>query len=116
MTATGRQTKTSRFVGYTTYRFGQKAKDPVIDMVKTAMEDHGYDIKRLHEESGVAASTYFNWFDGPTRQPKHASVAATIGAMGLKFAIVPARQRANGHALDAAAPQFIKRFKSAAGA
>lgn len=103
---------TQRHMFYRTYKFRESEKDPVIDMFRTAMADAGYTPQQVHEESGVALSTFHNWFDGPTRMPKHATIAAALGAIGKRFAIVDSKERANGKALDARAPQFIKKFRS----
>lgn len=97
---------------FRTYKFRAHEKDPVIDMLRSAMDETGYTVTELHRETGVAMSTFTNWFDGPTRMPSHCRVAAALGAMGKEFAVVDSRRHANGHALDAAAPKFIKKFRS----
>lgn len=40
--------------------------------------------------SGVSVSTYVAWFEGSTRCPQHATLAASALSMGMKWALVPA--------------------------
>jgi len=83
------------FKPYKSYNF--KDKDPIIDRVRTAAQvrcvretDHSQiDYKFLSNESGVSYSTIYKMFEGETRFPRHATVAAILGAMGLSFAVVP---------------------------
>jgi len=91
-----------------TYRVLPERKDPIIDAVHTLLDDAGMSVAKLHERSGVAATTYKGWFDGPTRQPQHSRVAATLRALGYEFAIVPFRTKLNGRAINASAPQIIR--------
>lgn len=79
----------SAFKPYKSYNF--KDKDPIIDRTRTVMQDHGATYKQLADDSGLAPSTIYNIFDGPTRFPRHATIAALLGAMGYSFSIVPRR-------------------------
>jgi DNA-binding phage protein len=67
---------------YRTYNFVDK--DPVIDQLRTAMEDTAHTIGHLSDESGVSTTTLYNWFDGETRRPQFATVAAVATAMGVR--------------------------------
>jgi hypothetical protein len=61
-------------------------KNPVIDKVRTIVQDEGL-IKKLgivHEISGVSTSTLNNWFNGDTRSPQHATIAAVITSLGYQ--------------------------------
>jgi hypothetical protein len=61
-------------------------KNPVIDKMRTLIQDEGL-IKKLsivHEISGVSTSTLDNWFNGTTRSPQHATIAAVITSLGYK--------------------------------
>ncbi|WLB66015.1 hypothetical protein QIH96_12985 [Bradyrhizobium japonicum] len=61
-------------------------KNPVIDKVRTLVQDEGL-IKKLgivHEISGVSTSTLDNWFNGTTRSPQHATIAAVITSLGYR--------------------------------
>jgi hypothetical protein len=69
------------------YRFINK--DPVIDKIRTLKADSGMTSVEIEKASGVKASTFDGgWFNGSTRRPQHATVAAVAGAMGYDFVIV----------------------------
>ena len=63
---------------YKTYAF--KDKDPVIDHLRTAMNGHKY--SKVSNDSGVSAGTLANWFEGPTKRPQFATVAAVAKSLG----------------------------------
>lgn len=95
-----------------TYRFRKDEKDPIIDRIRTCMDDSGYDIARVAEESGLSYGTVYNWIDGKTRRPQYCTAVAAIRSMGYDLAVVPTTNKANGHAWAASAPKIIKRFRS----
>lgn len=67
-----------------TYRFIDK--DPVIDEIRTLVQDEGL-MKKLniiHELSGVSATTLDNWFNGETKSPQNRTVCAVTSALGYK--------------------------------
>lgn len=97
-----------------TYRFRATEQDPVIDRIRTCMQDTGYDVARVAKESGLAWATVNNWIEGKTRRPQYATTCAAVRAMGFDFAIVPATRKGNGHGWPATAPSVIKRFRPAA--
>ena len=69
---------------YRTYQWVDK--NPVIDKVRTLVQDEGL-FKKLnivHEISGVATTTLDNWFNGKTRSPQHGTIAAVITALGYE--------------------------------
>ena len=69
---------------YRTYNYVDK--NPVIDKVRTLVQDEGL-IRKLgvvHELSGVSTSTLDNWFNGTTRNPQHATIAAVITSLGYQ--------------------------------
>jgi hypothetical protein len=69
---------------YRTYNYVDK--NPVIDKVRSLVQDEGL-IKKLgvvHEISGVSTSTLDNWFNGATRSPQHATIAAVITSLGYQ--------------------------------
>jgi hypothetical protein len=73
---------------YRTYNYVDK--NPVIDKVRTLVQGEGL-IKKLgivHEISGVSTSTLDNWFNGTTRSPQHATVAAVITSLGYEETFV----------------------------
>ena len=76
---------------YRTYNYIDK--NPVIDKVRTLIQDEGL-IKKLsvvHEISGVSTSTLDNWFNGTTRSPQHATIAAVITSLGYQERFVKER-------------------------
>lgn len=65
-------------MAYGTYRFKPGEKDPIIHVLETALKDDGIDWHDLAEFSGVSEHTYYAWFYGDCKQPRFATVAATI--------------------------------------
>jgi transcriptional regulator with XRE-family HTH domain len=57
-------------------------KDPVIDVVRTAMQDAKAKSAKIARDSGVSPTTLANWFHGPTKRPQFATVAAVASALG----------------------------------
>lgn len=76
---------------YRTYRFIDK--DPVIDKMRTMLKDVGLDKKGaiVSELSGVSASTLANWFEGATKRPQYASIAAVTTAVGFELTLARSR-------------------------
>lgn len=72
---------------YKSYNFTEK--DPVIDEIRTIVQQHGATYKEIHEHSGVAAATLTAWFTGPTKKPQAATINAVLRSMGWKLAPVP---------------------------
>lgn len=92
---------------YPTYQFRKNEQDPVVDKLRTMMDDTGIKMTRLSEKSGVSYSTLYNWFEKcKTRRPQYACVAAVVGALGFEFAIVQ-RSKANGKVAHARQPQVV---------
>ena len=90
------------FEPYKAYNF--KTKDPVIDELRTLMQDQfgrndGVKHKALaavHDEGGPATTTMRNWFHGKTRRPTSAAVEAAGRAIGFKRKWVK-MPKTNGH-------------------
>ena|SRR5256885_173896 len=63
-------------------------KNPVIDKARTILQDEGMYAKKkrsmLSALSGVSVSTYDGWFEGDTKNPQHATIAATVAALGYE--------------------------------
>ncbi|HEX3412845.1 MAG TPA: hypothetical protein VHT00_14090 [Stellaceae bacterium] len=77
----------ARFImTYRTYNWRQK--NPVIDRVRTILQDEGLYTKKkratLHALTGVAVATYDGWFEGETKDPKHTTIMATLSALGYE--------------------------------
>jgi hypothetical protein len=71
---------------YRCYNF--KNKNPVIDKMRTALQDEGLFAKNkrklLHDLTGVSMSTYDGWFEGETLSPRHETIMATMSAIGYE--------------------------------
>lgn len=85
---------------YRSYVF--KDKDPIIDRVRTLVEDEGIEERKLAIISGVSASTLSNWFDGETKKPQFATIAAVTTAMGYVTDFVKEKK-----------PNYVKEFERA---
>jgi len=72
--------------GYKTYNF--KDKDPIIDQLRTLVEDSGKNWKDIADESGICKSTLYGWFQGNTLRPKFCTIMAVTRALGGDIRIV----------------------------
>ena len=72
---------------YKSYNF--IGKDPIIDEIRTIVQDHGASYKDIHESSGVSTATLSSWFTGPTRKPQSATINAVLRSMGWKLGPMP---------------------------
>lgn len=72
-------------ITYRSYLF--KEKDPVIDALRTAVQDSTLSYQDIHHASGVSVGTLNKWFYGDVRRPQFATVSAVALACG-KRAIV----------------------------
>lgn len=80
--------KAKRTLGvYRSYNFTDF--DPVIDKVRTIVQDANTTYKKIHEDSGVSRTTMSNWFNGKTRRPQFATVNAVARALGQEFRLAP---------------------------
>ena len=64
---------------YKTYSF--KEKDPIIDKVRTIIQDQKLSYAEIERRTRVSPSTLYNWFSGPTKRPQHASIKAVIRSL-----------------------------------
>ena len=74
---------------YSAYLF--RTKDPVIDELRTVMQDHfgkrnlsKENYKEVEESGGPSRSTVKAWFEGKTRRPQSATLEAAGRALGYK--------------------------------
>jgi DNA-binding phage protein len=74
---------------YKSYSF--RDKDPVIDEMRTLVNDSHKSYRDIHEASGVSVSTMYNWFEGTTKRPQYATVMAVVYALGYKAKFVRSR-------------------------
>lgn len=66
---------------YRTYMF--KDKDPVIDFVRTKVDDSKMSYAQISDNSGVSKATLYNWSHGKTRRPQFATTAAALMSCGV---------------------------------
>jgi transcriptional regulator with XRE-family HTH domain len=79
----------SDFKLYKSYSF--RDKDPIIDQMRTAVQDVGLSYGQIEGESGVSSSTMYNWFHGDVRRPQFATIAAVARAIGYDIQLVSKR-------------------------
>lgn len=70
---------------YKSYNFVDK--DPVIDVVRTIIDDSGMKQKKISAESNVSLSTIQSWLKGRTKRPQFATVAAVVRCCGANIEI-----------------------------
>jgi len=75
---------------YRSYNF--RDKDPVIDRIRTIVQDEGLKYKDIERLSSVKAQTLTNWFEGETKRPQYATIAAVTSALGYKTDFVKAKE------------------------
>jgi hypothetical protein len=73
---------TRGFITYDTYKFA--TVDPVIDEMRTALDDSGHKASWVCGVSRLSTTTASNWFRGKTRRPQNASISAFMGALGYR--------------------------------
>lgn len=66
---------------YRTYRWIDK--DPIIDAVRTCVQETGLNASQVHDIAGISAATLKNWFGGETRKPQNVTVTAVTSALGF---------------------------------
>jgi len=67
---------------YKSYSF--RNKDPVIDELRTIIDDEKARTSEIVKSSGVSYSTLYNWFKGKTKRPQSASIEAVGRSLGYK--------------------------------
>ena len=88
----GHDRKRAGSILYRSYSFVDK--DPVIDKVRhTIVNDEGLNYSDIHHISGVSTTTLHNCsFEGETRRPQYATVAAVTGSLGYKQEFVKSKE------------------------
>ena len=74
------------FKPYKSYSF--KDKDPVIDRLRTIVQDSGESYRDIHHASGVSLACINGWFNGATRRPQHATLMAVARSLGYDYQLV----------------------------
>lgn len=70
---------------YKSYSF--KDKDPIIDRMRTIVQNSGESYGSISNMSGVSSTCINNWFNGPTKRPQHASLMAVARALGYELVL-----------------------------
>ena len=71
---------------YASYSF--KDKDPVIDEMRTMIQDSETSYAEVSRVSGVSVGTLHNWFNGATKRPQYATVMAVVHSLGFRAKFV----------------------------
>jgi transcriptional regulator with XRE-family HTH domain len=85
----GRENK-GRLSLYRSYNFVEK--DPVIDRIRTIVQREHVDNNDVAKISGVSSTTLHGWFDGKTRRPQYATIAAVITSLGYSAKFVKTKR------------------------
>jgi transcriptional regulator with XRE-family HTH domain len=75
--------------GFTYKSYNFVDKDPMIDQVRTIIQDSHLTYKAISEASGVGSHTISKWLDGATKKPQAATFNAVLRACGYKLSIRP---------------------------
>ena len=76
---------------YKSYSF--KDKDPIIDRLRTLIEDEKITYADLSDQSGVSEGTLYQWFNGKTLRPQFATVMAVARSMGYDLQVIKQARR-----------------------
>lgn len=81
--------------GYATYQFRKNEQDPVVDRIRTVFQDAHAKVQKVSADSNVSTGTISRWFNGKTRKPQYATVAAVMGALGYRsvWEPIPSKNR-----------------------
>ena len=60
-------------------------KHPLIDMLRTKMQDEGVTYGDINRKTGVAVGTLVKWFDGTTRRPQATTLNQVAAYFGLEL-------------------------------
>jgi hypothetical protein len=75
--------------GFTYKSYSFVDKDPLIDHIRTVIQDSKLSIMAIVEKSGVSYGTINAWLYGTTRRPQAASINAVLRACEYKLNISP---------------------------
>jgi DNA-binding phage protein len=75
--------------GFTYKSYNFIDKDPIIDRVRTVIQDSHDTYKAISENSGVNINTIRNMLDGKTKRPQAATINAILRTCGMKLAVRP---------------------------
>lgn len=112
-TAKNRRKSASTVSFLRAYKFGDDAKDPIIDSVRACLDDAGQTPYDNHKAGGPSPGTMLNWFEGATRRPQFATICAALHAAGREFVISKTTKHVNGKDWRAEQPRFAASVKFA---
>lgn len=92
---------TSALKLYKSYNFTRK--DPIIDKLRTIVQDGGLKNGQVADLSGVSTTTLYGWFDGKTQRPQFATVMAVSRSLGYDLQMV---NPATGKAMSITSQKF----------
>ena len=85
---------------YKFYNWGDSDHDPIIDQMRTLMQDEHLSYAKLAELTGLSPTTIKNWFDRkitkthkPTMRPMFSSVMTYTRGLGYDLRIVKPERR-----------------------
>jgi hypothetical protein len=81
----GRKKKHMPGITYKSYNF--VTKDPIIDQIRTVIQDSGVTFKWIEDNSGVTSQTLSKWIYGETKKPQAATINAVLRVLGKKLII-----------------------------
>jgi transcriptional regulator with XRE-family HTH domain len=70
---------------YKSYSFIDK--DPIIDYIRTIIQDGDLSMREITESSGVSSNTINNWLYGNTKRPQAASINAVLRVLQYQLSI-----------------------------
>src|SRR3974390_814393 len=73
--------------GFTYKSYNFVDKDPIIDFIRTVVQNSGLSYAELEIRSGVHKQTISNWLFGSTKRPQAASLNAVLRACGYKLTV-----------------------------
>jgi transcriptional regulator with XRE-family HTH domain len=60
-------------------------KHPLIDVIRTKMQDEGVTYETIRQKTGVSMGTLVRWFDGTTKNPHSVTLNQVAAFFGLKL-------------------------------
>jgi transcriptional regulator with XRE-family HTH domain len=62
-----------------------KEKHPLIDVLRTHIQDEKVTYQEIHQKTGVSVGTLVRWFDGTTRRPQATTLNQVANYFGLEL-------------------------------
>lgn len=92
------------------YKFADDKKDPIIERVRSCLDEANQDPYDNHRAGGPSPGTMINWFEGETRRPQFATICAALHASGHEFVVAKTTKHVNGKDWRAEPPRIAKTF------